>query len=612
MNTFVWIGCLAGLIGGAMNDLPLLKVQGKSLVDPQGQPVTLKGANLGNWLVIEMWMLGLSELEGNPEDQYALEELLTKRFGEEEKDRLMDVYRSSWLTERDFQLIPSFGFNLVRLPMNYRLMEDDRRPFELKKDAWRWIDRAIDLSERNGLYVILDMHGAQGGQSPYDHTGHSNQNRLKDDEQAQKRLAWLWGEIAKRYRNRSAVLAYDVFNEPYGMPKDIQVKVFKMAYHSIRAFDPDKLIFAHGNYDDFQHYGDPKTNGWRNVGFQMHYYPGLFGGGPPTVRTHVRHLAFLDSLRETVDRFGVPFLIGEMNVVFESAGGASMMQRYFEKHARNGWMTTMWSWKTISREGGIQPAIWGATVNAEPMRKIDFRTAKNKEIEDYFRGFATDRIAVYEDLRNALTGRAGPPPELPAPPPRRESAPRHEMPGWQLAELGGARLGGLELKPDGAFRLYGGGSDVWASSDQASFLHQPIEGDFVLEVLIDDIEDVHQYAKAGLMLRSGLEADAAAAILTSFPSGEVQLAHRDAMGQEMAALPTKEGSLPSLRLRLTRQKGAIEGAFSIGEGPLQTLGTFEDRLPRRILAGVLALSHDNGQLVKIEYRNLTIKRLHPS
>lgn len=607
MKGFFLISMLM-LTGFCLGTLPPLKMKGMKMVDPAGKAVTLKGVNLGNWLVIEMWMLGLADQPGNPGDQFELEKLLAERFGEPEKDRLMDVYRSHWVTERDFELIPKFGFNLVRLPMNYRLMEDDRKPFQLKANAWKWIDRAVDLSEKHGLYVILDMHGAQGGQSPYDHTGHSDQNHLQDDPEAQKRLAWLWGEIAKRYRDRGAVVAYDVFNEPYGTPKDIQVKVFRMALEQIRKNDPDKLVFAHGNYDDFQHYGDPKANGWKNVGFQMHYYPGLFGGGPPTVKTHMRHLQFLEGLDKTVKKYDVPFLIGEMNVVFSSAGGAEMMQRYFETHAKYGWMTTMWAWKVVSGSGGIEPAIWGCVVNKDPMRKIDFRKASAAEIESYFQKFATEPLAVFEELRARLAGEKGPTPELPSLPPPRTSAPQEELPGWNQVDLGTALKGGLENLSAGRFALFGGGSDAWGREDHARFLYKPIEGDFELEVEIHSIEDVHQYAKAGLMIRAGEAKDAAAVILTSFFDGEVQFAHRDKAGAEMQGSETVKGSLPGLRLKLVRKDGKIAGWTSDRGSEWKLVASAEDTLPRTVLAGSLALSHENGQLVQIIYRNLKLTR----
>jgi endoglucanase len=589
----------------AMASLPPLKVKGMRLVDPSGKVVTLKGVNVGNWLMIEFWMLGLSDIPGMPSDQFELEKLLEERFGEAEKDRLLDLYRSNWITGADFKNMRGFGFNVVRLPMNYRLMEDDREPFKLKKNAWKWIDAAVGLAEMNGLYTILDMHGAQGGQSPYDHTGHSEQNHLKDDPVAQKRLAWLWGEIAKRYRNRSAVMAYDVFNEPYGTPKDIQVKVFKLALAEIRKNDPEKLVFAMGNYDDFIHYGDPKANGWHNVGFQMHFYPGLFGGGAPTIKTHIAHLNSLKGWAEKVKKYNVPFLIGEMNVVFQSAGGARMMQRYFETHAKYGWMTTMWSWKVLTREGGLSGGSWGCVTNKNPARVIDFHKASMAEIESYLKSFSHDPVAIYTDLRDALSGKAGPAPALPKTPPARTKAPQEELAGWQQADIGSSLKGGLQKLGNGRFALFGGGEDIWAGKDQNRFLYKETQGDFELSVDIHSMEDLMVYSKSGLMVRSSLEPDAPSVILTAFASGEVQLAFRPSKGADMQGVPMAKGRYPNLKLKLVRAGGKWVGY--LGSGTEWTkVGEIEDPLPQKVFAGVLALSHDNSQLIQIIYRNLLL------
>ena len=586
---------------GIAAKLPALHVEGRRLVDPAGREVLLKGCNLGNWQVIEFWMLAL---KSPPKDQFALEEILAGRFGEAEKDRLMDVYRASWLTARDFKIIPTFGFNAVRLPTQYRLLEDDRHPFKLKKDAWKWIDRAVDLAEANGLYTILDMHGVQGGQSPYDHTGRSDQNHIKDSPEDQRRLAWLWGEIAKRYRNRSAVVAYDVWNEPYGTPKALHKPIFEMALKEIRKADKQKLVYAMGNFDGFEEYGDPKANGWRNVGFQMHYYPGLFGGGDPTVKTQRRHLASLEGVAAEVRKLDVPFLVGEMNVVFDAAGGAEMMRRTFDRHAEYGWATTMWSYKLQSADGGIGSAFWGMVANAKPAAQIDFATAPKLAVEAYFRSFATQELVVNEPLRKALGDPAYRPVPLPPEAPKRLAAPQESYAGWGQTDVGDARAGGLGNAP-GGFALYGGGKDVWGARDGFRFLHKAAEGDFTLEVTVADVEDVDAYTKAGLMVRASAAPDAPFALLSVFPSGEVQLAHRDAPGGEATAPPTIRGEPRGQRLRLVRKGGTIS-AFAQRGATWEAVASIPDRLPKGVLVGPIACSHNDSQLVKIDYRNLTL------
>ncbi len=586
--------------------LPKLTVKGPSLVDPKGKAVTLRGANLGNWHVIEFWMLGLSGEPGAPGDQYRLEELLTKRFGELEKDRLMEIYRANWIQERDFAELKKFNFNFVRLPMNYRLMEDDRHPFQLKPNAFKWIDRAIDLAEQHGMYILLDMHGAQGGQSPYDHTGRSDQNRLKDSVEDQKRLSWLWGNLAKRYKNRTAVMGYDTFNEPYGMPKPTQVSVFKQVYAEIRKNDPDKLVLAHGNFDDFDHYGDPKANGWHNVGFQMHYYPGLFGGGSPTIKRHLSHLAFLPNIAARVKKLNVPFLIGEMNVVFDLAGGADMMRKTFDTHESFGWMTTMWSYKVMSKEGGLGQGSWGAVTNVNTMPKINFETDTNHSIENFFKGFATQKLLVNKPLQLAL----GNPKYKVKPfvvPPVRTIAPQDSISGWTVTDIGGALRGGLEGKSASQFNLFGGGNDIWSRRDDFRFLHRNLNGEGTIEVTVQSVEAIDPYTKSGLMLRDGLSPDAKFLLVSIFPNGEINVARREQAGEEVKGGETKQAKLPGITLRITRKSGTLTVDHKTGQDQFARLATMADFLPNNVNAGVVALSHSGAELVKIAYENLTLK-----
>lgn len=586
--------------------LPPLKVVGKNLVDPKGKIVQLKGCNLGSWFVIEPWINAMAAGEGKIEDQYELEQTLTQRFGKGESNRLMDAYRESWITERDMKLIPTFGFNCVRLPLNYRQFEDDSNPYKLKSDAWKWCDRAIAMAEKQGLYVILDMHGVQGGQSGEMHTGRAGQNALWKDPENPKRLAWLWGEMAKRYKNRSAVVAYDVFNEPYGGTHELEKPIFQKCYESIRKYDPEKLIYAMGHYDTYTFYGSNKENGWKNVGYQMHYYPGLFGGGEPNLRTHARHIASLQATAKHIDGWNSPFLVGEMNVVFDSAGGAGMMRRYFDLHAKYGWATTMWCYKTYSREGGIADACWGMAVNKNKFTPVDVKTASKTEIEKFFRSFATHELQINTKLREALTSKNPKLPALPEIPAPITKAPADQkLSGWTSTDVGEAMTGGLLLGKDGQFTLYGSGADIWGAKDSFRYLHRKAEGDFELEVQILDVADVHQYTKAGVMVRSGLDNNAPFVLLSTFPGGEAQMAVRKSAGTDaQSPFPTNKMSFP-LWMRIER-RGSTVTAFVGQPGDWKKAGETEF-VSGPVEAGVVALSHDEGQLTKILYSNLSLK-----
>ena len=95
-----------------------------------------------------MWML-----DQKLPDQYTFESILEDRFGKEKKQELMEVYRENWIKENDFKIIKSFGMNTVRIPFQYTILMDPDRPYELKNNAWYWLDKAVEWAENNGLYV---------------------------------------------------------------------------------------------------------------------------------------------------------------------------------------------------------------------------------------------------------------------------------------------------------------------------------------------------------------------------------------------------------------------------------------------------------------------------
>lgn len=609
MKSFVLTAMLMGFGMASASPLPNLRVQGTDLVDPQGNRVLLNGVNLGNWLMLEMWMLYLTEPNRAVRDQAEFFRILRTRFGEERKDQLMDVYRGSWITERDFAMIRSFGKNVVRLPICYRLLEDPNRPKTLQPDAFKWIDRAVDMAEAHGIYVILGLHGAPGGQSVFDHTGEAGQNRLWTTPEAQDRTIWLWQQMATRYRDRSAVAAYTVLNEPYGATPDQLVSLMDRLVKAIREIDPDTLLYVPALTTGFDFYGSFADRGWRNVGLTEHFYPGLFGGGPPTVMTHTRHLRWLDSHSQRVAALNVPYLVGEMNVVYRAAGGASMMRRTFDKHRSFGWSTTMWCYKVLNRDGGHGHATWGMVTNRGPVNRIDIRTASDAEIEAWFRSFATMDYAVYEELKHFLTHpnpELDPIPELPEP--IRSVPHQGELPGWTVSDIAGSLRGGLRVHSGGRFDLYGGGEDIWNTQDQFRFLYRQMRGNFDIDVRSDSLSDVGAHAKAGLMIRASLDAGSPHVLLSLFPSAEAQLAIRRTQNGPTEDVGSGDGDWP-VRLRMQRRGSTVTAWMTQRDGTWHQVGSVElPALGAEVFVGVVSLSHDNMQLARASYRDLRLVR----
>ncbi|MBZ5563409.1 MAG: cellulase family glycosylhydrolase [Acidobacteriia bacterium] len=64
--------------------------------------------------------------------------------------------------EDDFRWIRDWGFNFVRLPMDYRFWTDPIDPMKIDERKIEPIDRAIRLGEKYGVHVNISLHRAPG------------------------------------------------------------------------------------------------------------------------------------------------------------------------------------------------------------------------------------------------------------------------------------------------------------------------------------------------------------------------------------------------------------------------------------------------------------------
>jgi endoglucanase len=352
----------------------LLKQEGTKWVNQEGQKVSLRGINLGNWLAMELWMIdsGSNPLGDGIGDQCKLENKLTERFGAEEKNRLLKVFRDHWITTRDWDLIASSGFNLIRLPFLYSLIEDENNPMTLRQDAWEYMDMAIAQAKARKMYVVLDLHGAVGGQGVEQHTGCAGKNELWTNFSYRERTKWLWKEIAKKYKNESAIAGYGLLNEPWGTDGVTLANYSLELYRAIREEDKQHIVILPGHdADGISAYGDPYDSGMTNVAFDIHQYPGLFGFGEIGYQVHRDWLTcgengtsgVCDWTKRSRAVF-TPLLIGETQT-WTGLGnlGGPITRATFDKYNDLNWAATVWSYKTTSPAGGLGNGQWGLITN---------------------------------------------------------------------------------------------------------------------------------------------------------------------------------------------------------------------------------------------------------
>ncbi|SDO76282.1 Aryl-phospho-beta-D-glucosidase BglC, GH1 family [Paenibacillus sp. yr247] len=260
----------------AFGSSDFLKTNGKVIKNNSGTGaiVNLRGPNLGGWLLQEAWMSPM-----NTPDQFTLTQTLWNRFGTDLNHSLQGGYHDVWIQASDLDNIKNMGLNVVRVPMYW---EDFMNPDgSMKPDSisFRSLDWLVTESALRNIYVILDFHGIQGGDCPWQSCGISNSNQLWVNTTYQDRTVQIWERIATHYNGNPTIAAYDLMNEPLltsGAAENasqVQQKYnyYNRLYNAVRAKDPDHIVIV-AAFFDWEQSLPPSTYGWTNVVYETHHY----------------------------------------------------------------------------------------------------------------------------------------------------------------------------------------------------------------------------------------------------------------------------------------------------------------------------------------------------
>jgi hypothetical protein len=103
--------------------------------------------------------------------------------------------------------------------------------------------------------------------------------------------------------------------------------------------------------------------------------------------------------------------------------------------------------------------------------------------------------------------------------------------GWDIGNVG---LVGNTAYANGTFTLKGSGADIWGSADAFHFAYQPLTGDGSIVARVASLTHTHAWAKAGVMIRENLDANARHALVAVTPSNGVAFQRRASTGGSSA------------------------------------------------------------------------------
>jgi len=236
----------------------MLKTSGTHIVDEHGEKITLKGINIGGWLMMEGYMLGGRNI---PEHMFKKE--LARLHGKNAPLEFTKLFRDSYFSREDIKRIKKLGFNCVRLPFNYRLLEE--------KNGLSYLKKTVRLFAQQGLYVILDMHAAPGSQNIDWHSDSDGRALFWQKVGCRNQYIKLWEKLSSAFKSEKMVAGYDVMNEPVTDNISLLTKTFQTVISAIRGQGDRHIIFVEGNNwgMDTDYIESLKDD---NLAVSIHYY----------------------------------------------------------------------------------------------------------------------------------------------------------------------------------------------------------------------------------------------------------------------------------------------------------------------------------------------------
>lgn len=269
---FIWVAALftacADRSSGQRDEVAkFVTISGQDLINPSGEKLFIRGTNLGNWLNPEGYMFGF----GKTNSARFINEMFCQLVGPDETAEFWKAFKENYITRQDIEFIASTGANTIRLPFHYKLFTDeDYMGLTNNQDGFQRVDSVVTWCRDNGLYLILDMHDAPGGQTGDNIDDSYGYPWLLESEASQQLFCDIWQKIADYYKNEPVILGYELTNEPiapyFANVEELNAQLeplYRRATQAIRQVDQNHIVliggaqwnsnfrpFKDGSYDD--------------------------------------------------------------------------------------------------------------------------------------------------------------------------------------------------------------------------------------------------------------------------------------------------------------------------------------------------------------------------
>jgi hypothetical protein len=129
---------------------------------------------------------------------------------------------------------------------------------------------------------------------------------------------------------------------------------------------------------------------------------------------------------------------------------------------------------------------------------------------------------------------------------------------WATQDVGSVGTPGSASYSNGTFTVAGAGANIGGTSDAFRFVSQQANGDLQMWARITSIQNTNASAKAGVMLRESLAANAAHVTMDIKPGGAIEMMTRSSTGAQASVIGSASRSLPVF-LGMVRSGNTVTG-----------------------------------------------------
>ncbi|MBI2301637.1 MAG: HEAT repeat domain-containing protein [Armatimonadetes bacterium] len=177
---------------------------------------------------------------------------------------------------------------------------------------------------------------------------------------------------------------------------------------------------------------------------------------------------------------------------------------------------------------------------------------------------------------------------------------------WLGDEVGDVNPPGTAAFDGGKITIKAAGADIWGAADGCYFVSQPLTGDGSITARVVSVEAVNEWTKAGVMVRDGVNADAAHGMMCITPANGGSFQRRPAAKGESTCnqLPAKAPYWVKIE-----RKGDVVTASMSEDGQAWTkVGEETIKMGREVLVGLAVTSHDAGRPAEAVFDSVLVSR----